>query len=186
MTEEQESKRLFIGIPIEVPMLSHWQDQWRQSIGKLPAGSQWVAAGKGHLTLHFLGDVPCDVLPKLCAQLKAVLESVDTFELEFIKVGIFPHERGRVVTTYARLSRILATVYQAISVPLQQLSLLQAKRSFRPHVTLLKLPDRIPDLVPLHLRPADKMQVREIVLYESQLGVTTDAYIQHEVYSLVS
>jgi 2'-5' RNA ligase len=142
------------------------------------ADVRWTAPASLHLTLVFLGEVAFDVQPGIAAALAEVAGRHEAFHLAAAGVGGFPSlERPRVLWVgltegLRELGRLAADVERAL-VPL---GFPLADRPFSGHVTLgrVRSPPGLRPLVDVAraFEPAllARWRVRDVVLYQSQLG----------------
>jgi len=100
-----------------------------------------------HLTLHFIGDAPPALWPRLLRELQV---PGTPFELEFGAAQQWPH--GLVVLPALAVPAPLAALHAALAGALSALGLPVDRREFRPHVTLARratgalLPAQMPTL----------------------------------------
>lgn len=108
--------------------IAQWQRAWAW-----PPAAAPVAAQRLHLTLHFIGNVPRENLPRLAEGLKVAFESFD-FELAHGEVwpnGVAVLQPQRPPPPMKELHRRLADALRARELPVES-------RPFRPHVTLAR------------------------------------------------
>ncbi len=98
-----------------------------------PAGAARGGPERWHVTLHFLGAVPCAHLPEL---LTALQRPFDPFAFELGHVVAWP--RGLVVVEPAHAVRALQELHAGLGAALQRAGLPVEPRPFEPHVTLAR------------------------------------------------
>ena len=136
---------------------------------------RWVGAGKHHVTLRFLGEVPRDALGDLGDALSEVPSGA--LRLGLGAVGQFP-PRGQPRVLWVglaggleRLSRLAADVESAC----RRWGAPRERRAFRPHVTLARVrgvrgvQDALDAVARVDLRTAPE-PIASMALYESELG----------------
>lgn len=129
---EPATVRLFIALwpPDAVrDALAAWQGQWQW-----PQRASVVRPERMHLTLHFLGNVP----PQIVADLNYVLRRVpcQTFALQFGQADMWPH--GTAVLRPDQSPTALRGLHARIGLALSEIGLKAEDRAFRPHVTLAR------------------------------------------------
>ena len=122
------------------------------------ASLRWTRPEGLHLTLKFIGERPEAQLPALREALATV--PFTPIEVRVAGVGFFPNANApRVFWVGIQASAELAALAAAIDRRLEPLGIARETRSYSPHLTLARLPDRTP-LQALHqalatLGPAD-------------------------------
>jgi 2'-5' RNA ligase len=108
---------------------------------------RWVRPDGIHLTLKFLGDTPPSRLDALTAALSQAVPRPPGFELNLGRVGSFEQRRSPrvILATIAVEGRALLDLYDSIETWLASAGWPRESRSFHPHLTLARLPDRIDD-----------------------------------------
>jgi 2'-5' RNA ligase len=105
-----------------------WQQAW-----DWPPAAAPVAAERLHLTLHFIGNVPRERLPRVAAGLQAAFEPLD-FVLD--RAEVWPNSVA--VLQPQRTPRALGELHLRLAHALRELELPVESRPFRPHVTLAR------------------------------------------------
>lgn len=128
---ESPALRLFVAL-WPTPAVREALRARRDAIG-WPAGSSVVADERLHLTLHFIGAVPCALWPRLLPALRvpfapAVLELADPQAWR----------QGLVVLPALAVPEPLRALHAALASALTGLGLPVEARPFRPHVTLAR------------------------------------------------
>jgi 2'-5' RNA ligase len=96
-------------------------------------GCRPVAAGRWHLTLHFLGDVPRERVPELRRELRVPWRA---FRLFFSHCERWPH--GLLVLPPDAPPPAMTHLHEALREALQRAALPTEARPFRPHLTLAR------------------------------------------------
>ena len=125
------SSRLFVALWPDDPAsqaLQRWMACWQW-----PRQARVVPAGKLHLTLHFLGQVPDRRLPELAAGLRVETEAL---ELDFGTVRTWGH--GLVALEPLARCDALFALHAEVAAALRRLGLTPEPRPLRPHVTLAR------------------------------------------------
>jgi RNA 2',3'-cyclic 3'-phosphodiesterase len=138
--------------------LSDWQQAW-----SWPPAAALVATERLHLTLHFIGNVAPERLPRVVAGLKVGSEA---FQFTLDRAEVWPNsvavlQPQRAPDAMIRLHRKLADALRDLRLPVES-------RPFRPHVTLAR---RARGAVPAPRRAGVDWQARDgYVLAESLPG----------------
>ena len=160
---QQETSRLFLALwpdPAVRHQLCAARDAWQW-----PRAATPVHAGKLHLTLHFLGDVPTQRLPQL---LDGFAVPFEAFRLDLGQPVLWPH--GIAVLEPRATPPALLALHARLAGTLVALGLQPEARSYRPHVTLARRAGG--GAVPEN-GPAIAWQADRYALVESRDGVYT-------------
>jgi 2'-5' RNA ligase len=123
--------RLFVALwpaPAARQALLVQRDAW-----DWPMTARPVPAERLHLTLHFLGEVPCPRLPELTPALRVAWRS---FDLLLGHAELWP--RGLAVLRPVAPPAPLLQLHASLGEALRGLALPFDARAFRPHVTLAR------------------------------------------------
>ena len=135
---------------------------------------RWQSVVTLHLTLHFLGEVPPDLLPALEEALREGCRGFGSFPLRLEGLGGFPSRHrprtiwlgvGGDLARLRELERRLRPRVTALGIPLEN-------REYRPHITLARDPVgrvTLPDPEEQEVAPVPAWQASELVLFHSQL-----------------
>ena len=142
-------KRIFIAI--ELPSLvKDFLADISAELRKAGGDVKWVRPYAIHLTLKFLGDVRCDMVPLLQAALGSAFSIQDPFDLQVGELGVFPgFRRPRVIWAGVRDNGgMLPPLVERIENILEPHGFSREKRPFNPHLTLgrVRSGDRMTDL----------------------------------------
>lgn len=130
-TPGSRAARLFLALWPPPAVAAALHARGLRACGDTPARRE--AAGRLHLTLHFLGAVPRERLPALQA---ALCLPFGAFELRFDACTRWPS--GVVVAEPLRPPARLLALHGALAQALAALGLHTEARAFRPHVTLAR------------------------------------------------
>jgi 2'-5' RNA ligase len=110
-----------------------------------PGGVRWVAPNGIHLTLKFLGDVAADRLDEVILAMEEAAIGISPFRLEVKELGAFPNlSRVRVVWVgITGDTHRLADLARRIEFNVAQLGFPAEERSFKAHLTLARVGNRV-------------------------------------------
>lgn len=123
------------------------------------ADAQRYAPPDWHVTLHFIGAVPCT---RLEALREALALPCPSFELRFGEAALWPH--GLAVLLPMAVPAALQQLHDALGRRLRQLGLRTDGRAYRPHLTLAR---HAAQAVPPAQAPAWGWPVQEYALMAS-------------------
>jgi RNA 2',3'-cyclic 3'-phosphodiesterase len=165
MTEASERPlRLFVAI--ELPdawhrALADAQEVLRAALaqddGLSGARLRWMRPEGIHLTLKFIGEVAPTRVAVLRDQLALAVPARPDIEISLTRIGSFSDRRApRVVWAGidTRPARALQPLFESIETWLAAAGVARERRSFRPHLTLARLPDGLTD--------AQRLRIAEI------------------------
>ena len=107
-------------------------------------GLRTVRAESAHITLRFLGDVPCDRLAAVAEAVCGTVRTVQPFQLRLGEVGAFPSS-GAPSVLWIGLSGGLeeaGRLHEVVTASLAALDWPPEERGFLPHITLARLAGR--------------------------------------------
>jgi 2'-5' RNA ligase len=102
---------------------------------------KWVAPGAIHLTLKFLGNIPCKQVAEITKAIEEAAQGISPFHLEISGLGAFPNlKQVRVfwVGISGELDK-LSKLQQNIDSTLAALRFAKEERPFVPHLTLARI-----------------------------------------------
>lgn len=139
------------------------------SLRALAPGLRWVAEERLHLTIRFLGDQPLAVIPDLRSAIDGVVARHADAPLVLGGVGAFPNfRRARVLWVGVMPHPRLELLYHDVEAACVGLGFEADGRTFRPHVTLARLPDGTPEELLRDLsRAARAVAFSEVLSVES-------------------
>lgn len=123
--------RLFLALWPDAPTraaIADWQQAWTW-----PAAAAPVATERLHLTLHFIGNVAGERVPRVIGGLKTAFEPFD-FSLDGAQVW----PSGVAVLLPQQAPQEMSELHGRLAQALRKLELTVESRSFRPHVTLAR------------------------------------------------
>ena len=181
----EESLRLFVACELSDEIraaLARIQDELRSSGA---ARLRWVRPEGIHITLKFLGQVESERVPEIKA---ALVSAIEPFRLRLAPglLGGFGGARIRVVwVSVEGDTDNLASIAQRVERALTPLGYPAERRAFAPHLTLARVPDRMPSservvlaglVRDYRLEPLPSMIVTSVSLIQSVLGPGGSVY----------
>ena len=170
-----ETIRSFIAIELPETIIS--------SIGKVQQGMKsyglkmkWVRPESIHLTLKFLGNIPVDDLDRVGDAMTDTAENFGPVSLAARGIGVFPNMRRPRVVWVGISGQVqqLVDVQAALDERLMKIGFTKEKRSFKGHLTLGRIKQRIDnDRLMAAMREfsgfeSDPYDAQEIILFKSQ------------------
>jgi 2'-5' RNA ligase len=141
---------------------------------------RWVSPAGIHVTLKFLGDTATERLDGVVSAMTAAAVAIEPFTLRLSGAGTFPAGR-RPSVVWAGLggdTELLAALRNAAESAMVRLGFEADRRAFQAHLTLARVPRRLPDEEERALAPRlqgirfsyeDPFDVREVSLMQSEL-----------------
>ncbi|HZJ01023.1 MAG TPA: RNA 2',3'-cyclic phosphodiesterase [Gemmatimonadaceae bacterium] len=165
---ENDQQRLFIGIPVSESARVALSRQIPSFLpGKPSPLENW------HFTLRFIGNADPVQREKLIDNLRATSFG-PAFEIEFETLGAFPNpRRSRVVWIgVGRGREFLEKIAEKAESAVVEAGFPAEPRKFSAHLTLsrLKHPESIAEFLLKAQKMHAAMQVKEVILYRSQMG----------------
>jgi 2'-5' RNA ligase len=152
---------------------------------------KWVDPANIHLTLAFLGDTEEKRIKSIARMLKEKCTGFNEFDFVLAGIGIFKNYRDpRVIWVGIQSSEKLAILNNIISEGLKSNGFRIEERQFRPHLTLgrVKSCKDTENLKSVLEKYRDtefqKVEVKEVILYESILLQTGPIYKSLGIFSL--
>lgn len=148
---------------------------------------KWVKPGNLHITLAFLGQMPCNKVPDLNNSLDEVIKRYKPFSVNLSGFGVFPNLNSpRVFWIGIDESPALINLKQDVNLVLEKLGLDYDKKPFSPHLTLgrIKKPIKIDRELINSLNFTSKFDVNEISLIKSELHREGPRYTNIYTFSL--
>jgi 2'-5' RNA ligase len=148
---------------------------------------RWVSPQAIHLTLKFLGNVPAERVPALGGALVQAVEEHAPFSLRLHGTGTFPAKSSPSVI-WAGLAGdgdALANLQRSVEASVEPLGFPREQRTFRPHLTLARVRDRLSRaeverltdcLSRLRFEDQDAFVVEAVSLIRSELGLEGARY----------
>jgi 2'-5' RNA ligase len=155
----------------------------------------WVKAQNLHLTLKFLGDIPCEQLEKIHRIIAEVAGITAGFKIKLEKLGVFPNLRaGRIIWVGANQPPLeLKQFAEQLETKLTDTGIPRENRDFCAHITIGRIKNY---LGPSDLKKAlDKIGMdmpdykwefdcEKITLFESVLGPAGPTYTALKEFNL--
>lgn len=172
--------RLFTAVPLDPGTVKKLTEvQASLESGRIPA--RWIPPEKLHLTLHFLGNTPANLIEDLQLDLGACAHRHRPFDLALGNLGCFPDmKKPRVLWAGVKdTHRHLDALVEDCRRVLNRYRLFKLEEDYVPHLTLGRLsPASSTDLGPLEaLLPQwpdlGRLPVEKFNLYESKDGKHT-------------
>jgi len=169
--------RAFIAIPLPDQVKAHLkacQNQLKYQGLK----AAWPRPHTLHLTLKFMGEISETQVDKVSTAMDHALERLRGFEAETAGIGVFPSvKKPRVIWAGVQCpGNALENLAKRLDLEIhERAGLAMEKRRFSAHLTLARLkqrvnPRKMVDLIQkFHTQKKRSFQVREVVLYRSEL-----------------
>ncbi len=180
MSNQDESMRLFIGVPLSMRSLravANAAADLRERAGD-ESKCSWVAPARYHVTLAYLGWAKPAVVPAIVDAVGKAIAGHKPFEMRCADFGAFPSLEATKVLWAGIPDRMgeVAKLASAVQSACRELGFAVPQREFHPHVTMGRI-DAGEDFVTLAQEsPAhvfSKSSVETLILYKS--SVESDA-----------
>jgi RNA 2',3'-cyclic 3'-phosphodiesterase len=167
-------RRLFIGIPLP-PNVNKALDEYCHQIAKQHRNTRtrFTPTTNRHLTLAFLGTLNQEQTSHAIAVVQGLQHP--PFMLELASISRFPDKHSRIITVLPIASNSLNLLHDKIYESLEKKNFEKAMWPFLPHITLARIKN-LNDGLPIAIRPRIKMNIAEVILYESLLTETGSIY----------
>lgn len=169
---ESVLQRCFIAIPLPQPLqyqIAALQQQLRNKIPQLKTPK----TDNLHLTLHFLGDQPQELLAEIGQLMLSVGQKKKNFNVILEGLGCFPNRRRpRILWLGLHPETELIQLQQQLSGDLAALGLTIDQRRYRPHLTIGRFRQPPADdnqLCPFLSHSCGSLKIDRMVLYTSKL-----------------
>lgn len=165
--------RAFIAAPLEGPVFDRIVQLQRELAAALPM-VRWVRPQTMHLTLAFLGDIAEESLEKIGRSMLSIGDGFAPVEVGIGGLGAFPSlRRPRVIWLGLEGADALRELQAAVAGMLHALQMGWDDKPFKPHLTLGRCRQPVPDierqLAPFLDRQCGRLSLTRLVLYESRL-----------------
>lgn len=176
--------RTFLALDMDDAILDGLEEV-RSKVDDPRSRIRWVARENLHLTLRFLGDVPGDVVGKVCEIATDVAGQIDPFEFDVRGIACVPPRGGirmfwvNVVDTGGTLMEL----HEILATRLSGMGLKEENRSFKPHITLARArfvhdPEGLRETARIYTdRDFGTQHTDELVTYSSQLTPAGPIYV---------
>lgn len=114
----------------------------RKAVNQDNIRSRWEPKEKLHLTLKFLGDVEESKTSLIIDKVEAITKNIPKIQCEFDKFGFF---LPRILWLSLKVNGDLFEVVKNIENEMNNLGFEKEKRSFKPHITLLRIKETLTD-----------------------------------------
>jgi 2'-5' RNA ligase len=165
--------RLFVAVDVPSSLKEELDRTVCEPLRPCFPDGRWTRPEGRHLTLKFLGEVPSERVEDIGVALAHAVSGHRRFTAGFERAGGFPNlRRPRVVWVgLGEGAEPMAALAADVDRSLEPLGFEAEKRPFTGHLTLcrIKVPKRV-DAVPEVEVPADGFEVRDVVLFRSQLN----------------
>lgn len=177
--------RAFIAIDVSEETVGHLKEVQEQ-LGRMKLVGRPVKLDSVHLTLKFLGNIEDHLVAPIEEAMQKSAIGLGPFCLEVQRVGVFPHlSHPRVVWAGVTRDPTLVELQDRLEELLQELDFPREKRSFHPHLTLLRLksPKNVANLVRFIAEKGSQFRfgsfpVSDFHLYRSILGSEGSRYVR--------
>ena len=132
---------------------------------------RWVRVENLHVTLHFIGNVSPDSVPRLLHAVSQELVRERPIATRLTALHLFPSEkRPRVIAMGLESDESLMRLAEAVKRGVSAVGLPSDKRPFKAHLTLGRIRGNLfPSINDLTFEGNAKIKVREVLLYQSEL-----------------
>lgn len=185
-------KRIFLGI--KVHPTPAFIEQYVYINQKLKYERiKWVEKDNLHLTLHFFGDTPEDLIGDIIRITNKIVAGQENFELIFRTLGVFRSiQHPRVIWIGCDDCSKLAGMKQQLDMAYKTLGLQVEDRDFQPHLTIgrvkeLRMHNPLTELITKFRDTVFlRQQTDSIILFESKLRTSGPVYIPIREFRLTS
>lgn len=143
-----DTVRVFIALDIPQNAKDVLSETIRQLRSVIPNGVRWVDPQGIHLTLKFLGNVEASVVDDLLTAMKTASENYQgpRFSLTLSGLGLFPNDRRPPVLWAGTDGDLdsLGALQSLVDEAVSRLGFSREKRPFRPHLTIGRVQDGVP------------------------------------------
>jgi len=185
-----ETKRLFIGIPIEwTPQINKVSQSFMKAF--VLNRISWTLPENAHITLHFFGDTKVDKIDAINDMLQETIAKTPSFSIWSKEANVFGKYYAPSTLWYGfKRSKELDNLHENICERLLDLRFDVPRKEFRPHVTLARFKETVQGQVVKRLIVKNKFSkqveypIKTIALYESQLTPKGPNYTILNTFSL--
>ncbi len=165
--------RLFIALEIPDDVIDVILDEKNKLLGK-ERKIRWESRDKLHITLKFLGDTNEGLIGNIEQAIEDIVKNTTSFQMELGKFGMF-RKNGEPKILWAGMKECkeLERIVNEIGDSFSKFGYSNEKRTFKPHITLLRFRghesiDKILELLEVKL-PEKQYFAKYITLYKSEL-----------------
>lgn len=181
-------KRMFVAatIPIDqCPKFKSFFSKLKKTFHEHDIDLKWVPPANWHITIWFLGETAEDEIAIIRQTLKDIAVGTAPIEINLRGAGAFPDEfAARVLWAGAATTRELRHLHEQVGEKLGR----KSEQDFVAHVTLgrLRNPCSIKKILsPFSRQKLDKIEIRELLLIESQMQNYGTTYKIIDRFSMV-
>jgi len=175
-------KRLFVGIKIEPSdELIQLISSLRKNLGETLI--KWTEINNLHLTLVFLGDVNCSVIPEIVEKLKINSQNLSSFDVSLIGLGKFSkNKQANVIWAGYKDEGQLAKMAEKIALSMSRLGFERESRPFKAHLTLGRIKAKCNEeilnywIIFYMNKIIQELKINHLILFESVLKTTGTLY----------
>ena len=130
---------------------------------------QWHPPLKLHITIRFIANLPCLLLPKLQFNLENALMNFSKFKIKLGCPTLFPSSKNAVAIVYrASPFTNLLQLHQLVEKEISHLGIDKEKLSYRPHLTIAKVNHcNIKQLPNIDYQAIPEFWAKQLILFES-------------------
>lgn len=130
--------RLFIALIFKEELLNKIVD-FRESIYPNDNEAKWEGKDKLHLTLKFLGNIAEEDIPDISRELESIVKNHHEIKIILSKFGfIKKNSIPKILWVGIQQTKYIARLFHDINDGLSDIGFEKERRSFRPHITLLR------------------------------------------------
>jgi 2'-5' RNA ligase len=180
------NKRLFLALNATEPLSETFLGTYKKLkiyADQRELNIRWVPPTNFHITVSFLGNQPEENIPLIRDALNEACAKFSAFELKIEDVGAFSNEHdARTLWLGVQNKRYLGEFKNYLDIELEERNLITTidEREFKPHLTFGKLrnPRSVKDMIsPFKRKSFGKIQVKEVILYESKMQGPHPVYV---------
>lgn len=177
-----ELVRSFVSVDIDSEQIVNRCREIQSWLMQIEADLKFVDSKNLHFTLRFIGEIPQDLVDKICSQLKRA--SFERFTANIRGVGVFP-SFNRISVVWLGLEKgqeELTKISRQIETILKELGLPADPQGFSPHLTLARVrsgrnKDKLAQVIKsLETYEAGGMEVCSVRLKQSVLTAKGPVY----------
>ncbi|MDP7143508.1 MAG: RNA 2',3'-cyclic phosphodiesterase [Alphaproteobacteria bacterium] len=131
----EKTRRVFVALPVGDGLRSCYDALPKTGVGD----ARWNHVSDLHITVRFLGDLPCDEVDAVRDHLGRV--KCQSFGLEVSGFGVFDNKQA-VLYADVKSTRKMNNLVASVNETLQPLGFAMPLRPYVPHVTLLRTPQK--------------------------------------------
>jgi len=129
--------RAFISVHVDCCQTIHF---FQDAINQTGAPVMVVDPENLHITFHFLGDIDDDQTGTLIDIMRASVDGIDPFTLNFEGTGAFPNRNYmKVLWVGISKSEELLTIYKSLKKGLRKAKIQSSNTKFNPHLTIARV-----------------------------------------------